>query len=68
MYAWIVRFVLLALGGRVFRHVARHPRLSPIVGTRAGRVALLLFGFGLRRHRKTRLAGHALHYLRRWSR
>jgi hypothetical protein len=68
MYAWIVRFALLLLGGRIFRRVAQHPRVAPVMGTRKGRLALLLLGYGLGRHRKTRMAGQAVHLMRRWSR
>ena len=68
MFPWIARLVLLVAGDRVFRRVAQHPRLAPIVGTRKGRFALFLIGLGLRRHRKTRLAGHAVRRLQRWGR
>lgn len=68
MFPWIARFGLLLIGERVFRRVARHPRLAPIVATRKGRLAMLALAFALRRHRRTRVAGHALRHAHRWSR
>lgn len=68
MFAWFIRFALLLFGGKIFRRVARHPRIASLVGTRKGRLALLLLGLGLRRHRRMRVAGRALRQLHRRSR
>lgn len=68
MIVWVARFALGMLGRSVVRRAVRRRHGVPLVGTRKGRLALLLLGFALRRRRMTRLAGHALGLLRRWGR
>jgi hypothetical protein len=60
MFALIGRFGLLLVAGKVFERVVRHPKVAPIARSRRGRLALLALGWGLRRHRRTRLAGHVM--------
>ena len=68
MFAWIARFAALAVAGRVFNRVARHPRLAPVVRSRTARWGMPLVGLLLRRHPRTRLAGHAMRHFSRFSR
>jgi len=68
MFPLIARFALLFVGRKAFQRVAGHPRLAPVLTTRGGRLALLLTGFALRWHPRTRAASHALRQARRWSR
>jgi hypothetical protein len=65
MFPLIARFAALMVAGRLFGRVLQHPRLAPIVNTRKGRLALLVLGFGLRRHSRTRYIGHAVRLARR---
>jgi hypothetical protein len=58
MFALIGRFGLLLVAGKVFERVVRHPKVAPFARSRSGRLALLAVGWGLRRHRRTRLVGH----------
>jgi hypothetical protein len=60
MFALIGRFGLLLVAGKVLERVVRHPKVAPFARSRRGRLALLALGWGLRRHRRTRLAGHVM--------
>jgi hypothetical protein len=64
MFPFIARFAALMLAGRLIERMVKHPRVAPIVNTRKGRLALLVLGFGLRRHSRTRYLGHAMRLAR----
>lgn len=68
MFPLVVRFALLFVGREAFQRLTSHPRVAPVLTTRRGRLALLLTGFALRQHPRTRFAGHALRKARRWGR
>lgn len=58
MFPFIARFGVVLIAGKVFERVVRHPRVAPFARSRRGRMALLVLGWGLRRHPRTQLAGH----------
>lgn len=68
MFPLMARFALLFVGRKAFQRVTSHPRVAPVLSTRGGRLALLLTGFALRQHPRTRFVGHALRQARRWGR
>lgn len=68
MVPLVARFAALMVAGRVFDRVARHPRVAPVVRSRKARWGVVLLGLALRRHPRTRVAGHALRHAGRLSR
>jgi hypothetical protein len=60
MFPFIARFGLALVAVKVAERVVRHPGVAPFARSRGGRFALLALGWGLRRHPRTRLAGHAV--------
>lgn len=64
MFPVIARFAVLMLASRLFERLAEHPRVAPLVNSRKGRLALLVLGFGLRRHSRTRYLGQAMRLAR----
>ena len=68
MFPFLARFALMVTAGRLIGRAVQHPRVAPIAQSRAGRVGLVLLGFGLRRHPRTRTAGHIMRQVARRSR
>lgn len=60
MFPLLARFGVVLIAGKIFERVARHPSVAPLAQSRRGRMALLALGWGLRRHSRTRLAGHVV--------
>jgi hypothetical protein len=60
MFPLIARFALALVAGAALERLVRHPRMAPLARSRRGRMALLALGWGMRRHRRTRMAGHAM--------
>ena len=65
MFPLIARFAALIVAGRLFDRVVKHPRLAPFVSSHKGRLAMVVLGFGLRRHSRTRFAGQIMRLARR---
>ena len=64
MFPFIARFAVLLLASRLFERLAEHPRVAHLLNTRKGRLTLLVLGFGLRRHSRTRYVGHVMRLAR----
>lgn len=60
MFPFIARFAAAIVAGKAIERVFQHPRLAPIARSRKGRLAMVALGWGLRRHRRTRLVGHGM--------
>jgi hypothetical protein len=63
VFPFIARAAAVMVAGKLIARVAQHPRLAPLASSRKGRLALLALGWGMRRHRRTRLAGSLVRHV-----
>lgn len=65
MFPFIARLAVVAVAGKLLARAAQHPKLAPLARSRKGRMALLALGWGMRRHPRTRKAGHLIRHTTR---
>jgi hypothetical protein len=57
IFPFLARIAVVLVAGRLLARVAQHPRIAPLARSRKGGLALLVLGWGLRWHPRTRKVG-----------